>query len=131
MAKREDSKWKGAIWGVFLILLGVSILLDRQGLIDMPHIWGLWPILFFAFAVSHLADGRFGSAVMMVGLGIWFFANNEGWWGFDWMTTWPLLIVVVGLSIVIKAVTREDEHRRHRKRAADTGSTAVEVPNDQ
>lgn len=122
--QNQDDKartWKGMVWGVFLILLGTAFLLDRIGTLELPHIGHLWPVVFFVIGTGQIVERRFGSSVFMFALGLWFFACNENWMGLDYGNSWPLMMVAIGLSIVFKALTREDERRRRRRNWVDVG----------
>lgn len=104
---------KRTLWGGYLMLLGTAFLLDRLDVTDFS--WGhLWPVVFFVIAGTRLVERRPGGAVSFVLLGLWFFACNEGWYGLDYRNSWSLLLIVVGLGIVIRALTREDTRRRRR-----------------
>lgn len=93
-------------WGVALILGGVLFLMDRYGALDLPPVWNLWPVVFFViggakiFTPSEPKD--IASGVTLVLMGVWFFANSEGWWGFSYHKTWPLILVLVGASTLLE-----------------------------
>jgi hypothetical protein len=113
MSEPEESRnWKGAIWGVFLILLGAGFLAERYGMISVPGMAGLWPIVLFVIGITHLVDRRPGSAVMFLLLGVIFLASANEWWGLRYHNSWPLLMVAAGVGIVIKALSREDARPR-------------------
>ena len=103
--RRRSSR--GLVWGTTLIAIGSVFMLDQLGFVDLPGIGSMWPGVFYVIAISHLVQGQFASAVSSAMFGTWFFACNEGWWGLTYYNSWPLIIVVIGLSIVTKALTRE------------------------
>ncbi len=102
------------VWGLFLIALGALLLLDRFGPWSLPGLGQLWPVLFFAFALARLLDGRPGGALTLAGLGTWFLAVEFHWYGLTWGNSWPLSLVAVGLGIVVRALTGEDRRRLRR-----------------
>jgi hypothetical protein len=109
---------KSLIWGLFLVVVGGAFLLGRFGVIDLPN-WGmLWPAVFFVIGVTHAAEGRFGSALMFILMGGWFFACTFNWMGLTYRNSWPLLMIAVGLGIVISALTNEDARRRRARGAS-------------
>ena len=108
----ENRGWKGAVWGFFLILLGLGFLAERYGMIEVPEAARLWPVVMFVIAATQVIDRRFGSAVMFVGMGVVFLASANEWWGLTYRNSWPLLMVAGGAGIVVKALTREDSKRR-------------------
>ena len=111
---KRTRETKRAIWGLFLIALGVLLLIERFGPWAIPSIGRLWPAVLFAFAVSRLTEGRLGGALTFAGLGTWFFAVEFHWYGFDWGNSWPLALVAVGLGIVVRARPGEDRRRLRR-----------------
>jgi phage shock protein C len=41
--------------------------------------------------------------LVLIGLGLIFFASNLGWFAwFDWGTFWPLILIIIGLAILIR-----------------------------
>jgi hypothetical protein len=99
------------IWGLFLVALGVVLLLDRVGPWRMPGLGQLWPVILIVFALVRLFEGRPGSALTLAGLGFWFLAVEFTWYGLNWLNSWPLALVAVGLGIVVRALTGEDRRR--------------------
>ena len=95
---------KKLVWGIFLIVLGGAFLFDRLHLVDLPSLGSLWPAVFLVIAVSHIAEGRLGSALTFLLLGAWFFACEFGWYGLDYGNSWPLVLIAVGAGIVVRAI---------------------------
>jgi hypothetical protein len=105
---------KTMVWGWFLIAVGVLFLLDRMAVVRLPNIGLLWPLTFLAVAAIHVVERRIGSAVMFLLIGAWFQACTLKWHGITYGKSWPLLLVAVGIGIVLRAVTGEDERLRRR-----------------
>lgn len=103
---------KKVAWGMFLILIGSAFLLDRLGLVDLPSLGRLWPLVPVVIGFSNLVDGKVGGGVTMILIGGWLMASNEGWFDLHWGNSWPLALVAVGFGIVIKALTGEDARDR-------------------
>ena len=101
---------RSAIWGVFLIALGSLLLLERMGAVHLPE-GTLWPSILFVIAITHLVTRRFGSALLFLLLGTVFLACTLGWYGMSYAKSWPLLIVVAGVGIVVRALTGESRCR--------------------
>ena len=93
-------------WGLLLIALGALMLADR--LVDAHLIRHWWPVVFFAIGAGHVFWPRhprqIASGVYFFFLGFWFFACQEGWWGFSYQNAWPLLVVGVGLKLIVGAL---------------------------
>jgi hypothetical protein len=102
-----------AIWGSFLIGLGLLFLLERTGWWGFAHLGAWWPLFFVVIGIINLAERRVGSALTMILLGAWFLAVANGWMGFTYGNSWSLVLVAVGAGIVVKAISGEDRRRRH------------------
>ena len=103
---------KRAIWGMFLIALGVLFLLERMGIPGLANPGSWWPLILVVVGLTSLVGGRVGSALTMMLLGGWFFAVTNGWHGLTYVNSWPLVLVAVGVGMVVKALTGEDRRPR-------------------
>jgi hypothetical protein len=104
---------KKAVWGIFLIALGVVFLLERFGAWGFAGIGTWWPLILVVIGITHLVERRTGAALTMILLGAWFLAVTSGWHGLTYGSSWPLVLVAVGAGIVVKALTGEERSRRH------------------
>jgi hypothetical protein len=113
MAQDGDTRnIKKAIWGIFLIALGAWFLLERSGMWGFASFGAWWPLVLVVIGVTHLIEGRLGSAVTMILLGAWFLAVTSDWMGLTYGNSWSLVLVAVGIGIVVKALTGEERRRR-------------------
>jgi hypothetical protein len=109
------------VWGMFVMALGLLWTLDAIRVIEAREFWRYWPVFIVAAGVGRLmapplADGsRRGMFTVLFGL--WLLGNTLEL--FFWKTSWPLLVIALGLSIVWKALAENDAART---RAARTGS---------
>ena len=105
-ADRKGNTGRQVWWGVALILIGVLFLMDRFGALELPAVWNLWPAVFFVIGGAKLfTPGEpkdIASGLTLILMGVWFFANLEGWWGFDFENSWPLILVLVGASTLLE-----------------------------
>lgn len=100
-----------AIWGAFLIVLGVLFLLERMRVPGFTDLGSWWPLILVVAGITSLVGGRVGSALTMMLLGGWLLAVTNDWHGLTYANSWPLVFVAVGAGMVVKALTREDRHR--------------------
>ncbi len=114
--ERDDGSrnMKRVVWGIFLIALGAMFLLERFGVIGDPLDGNWWPAIFVVLAINHVIERRIGSALMFASLGAWFFICELHWQGFTYGNSWPLLLVGIGASIVLKALLNERPRGRVR-----------------
>jgi len=117
--EKQTQPHRQALWGVLLMALGGAFLLDRLGVVDIPSLSKLWPAVLLILGAFRLFDGRPGSAAMLSLMGLAFFAAEFHWLGLTWATFWPLLLVAVGVGIVIRAISREDERGSQREPSRD------------
>lgn len=110
------------LFGLGLALLGIAMLTDpRDGWgIYLPDGW--WPVFVILFGIARLVDpgeeegrprSRRGGA-WILGIGIWGLISETRILGFGYGTSWPLLIIVVGMAIVWKALERPVPDRREQ-----------------
>ncbi|HET7224540.1 MAG TPA: DUF5668 domain-containing protein [Candidatus Eisenbacteria bacterium] len=108
---------KSPAWGVFIILLGVLLLLERFGVFHYPE-GTFWPLLLAMLGVSALIERRIGSSVLFLLLAGVFLAFTLHWHGLSYARGWPLLMVAVGVAIVVSALTREGMGRHNLRRGS-------------
>lgn len=103
------------IFGLVLVGLGVFFLLDRFGVVEIDVPWGWWPLILVAIGVGKLLDGAGrrdaqGGAWLII-IGFWLILNFEGYFGFEWRNSWPLLLIAGGAMIVWKALAGGEDYR--------------------
>jgi len=102
--------------GLVLIAVGGALLLDRLAWVDfggLGGLWRYWPLIVIALGLAKLIDARSrrgrGSGLWLMGLGGWMLVSSLGLFGFGWHNSWPLLIILVGLSVVLRSVFEDRE----------------------
>jgi hypothetical protein len=119
MASHEVAhRAKKMIWGVFLMTLGVVFLLERLGTPGFTHLDTWWPLILVVVGITSLVEGRVGSALTMMLLAAWFFVVTNHWHGLTYANSWPLVLVAVGVGMVLKALSREDQQGRRTEGGA-------------
>lgn len=113
------------ILGVVVIAMGVLFLLDNVGVISFHHALHFWPMAFILFGALKMYDSRTSSGLLVGGglivAGIAMTMSRLGYVYFSWQTLWPLLLIVVGASVLLRAA----ENRR-----ATSGAGAASPPKD-
>ena len=96
--------------GLALILAGALFLLDNLRIVDLRLAWDAWPLFIVIFGVVRLIDSRDrSSGLWLIAIGLWLFVNEYELWGLSYGDSWPLLVVVVGISMVFKAMRGSQE----------------------
>lgn len=98
------------ILGVMVIALGLIFLLDNLDIFDIGRVIGFWPIMFILFGVLKLSDTKSGNGTLvggvLISLGVAMVLNNLGYINFSMRAAWPVLIIIVGVGVVYKSLTR-------------------------
>jgi hypothetical protein len=105
--KPERSKRRRMAWGVVLIAVGALLLLRQLDVFDWFAWREWWPVILVTFGVVWIVApenrNQIASGVTMVLLGLWFFACTQHWYDLTIRRAWPLLLVIFGFEIVLKA----------------------------
>src|SRR5262249_21854115 len=112
------------IGGVVLLALGVGLLIDRTGVLQLHHLTA--PLVLIVLgAIMSLEHGGFvysvpvrddegnvrfqtrqrrgiGSGLWLIWIGIWMVISQNHLWGFTFQTSWPLFIVIMGVMMVLR-----------------------------
>jgi len=89
--------------GVMLIVAGVAFALER--FTSSAGVWRWLPLFVVYLAIRDLrrpGAGRRSSVPLL--FGVWLLITTTGFLGFDLTSSWPLLIVFIGLGLVIDGV---------------------------
>lgn len=95
------------VFGLILTIVGVLFLLHNLGLYYIYDIWKYWPLLLMAAGLSKLVWGRagermFGAVALFIGSV--FFVDNVFGWHVHLGQLWPVILVIVGISVVARAI---------------------------
>jgi predicted membrane protein len=94
--------------GVAVILLGFMFLLDNLGFIDFRFTFHFWPTILIVAGILKIVQSNttsgyaIGGAMLLFGLLLTL--KRLGLLFLSWSTVWPLLIIVLGLSVVYKSL---------------------------
>ena len=105
------------IWGLFLILFGAMLLSGRFRAEDAAS---YWPFLLILIGIVRLVDPPASGRVVrsrrpgawLVFIGLWGLVSEFGLFGLDYASSWPLMIVGVGLMLIWRSFEGPDECRR-------------------
>lgn len=116
------------VLGLAVIVTGLFFLLANLGLIDVDFTVHLWPSLLIVFGILKIMQTRstrgylVGAGLMLTG-GV-LLLNAMGVFHFEWHTLWPILLILLGVSVIF----RSPGGRRMRRRASRGESAAGGVP---
>ncbi|MCK9270599.1 MAG: DUF5668 domain-containing protein [Bacteroidales bacterium] len=113
----ENSRSRTFFFAVIIIAVGIILLLDGVGIIpwEARRILISWPMLLIVAGIYSLfSDQHRVLGYVLLGVGGIFMVNK--FYNFDisfWQVIWPLVLIVVGVSIILK-------HGRTRRQLAYT-----------
>jgi hypothetical protein len=104
---------RGFIWGLMLVLFGVMLLLGR---FEAGRALSYWPFLIILLGVVKLVDppasGRVRRSLRpgawLVFIGLWGMVSEFGLFGFDYRSSWTLMIVGAGLMMAWRSLEGPD-----------------------
>jgi predicted membrane protein len=113
MNEKKYSMTPQAIIGIIVLLLGLILTLGNFDVIEASSVLRYWPVLLVVFgAVKAFQPGRgggriFGAAVALIGLVMLF--NRAGIVWFSLGDLWPLLLILLGASLMLKSTGRNNK----------------------
>jgi hypothetical protein len=97
---------------VLLILVGVALLSDNLGLVQLRDVWTYWPLLLVGFGVVKMLEARgnqsgviFGGIVASIGT-LWFL-DHLGVVRFNAGLVWPLILIGAGVLALMRTLERQ------------------------
>lgn len=98
--------------GIGIIVIGMLILMDGNGMPVIRLSGHYWPVILIAFGLVRLVDPpeRNGrprsrrSGAWMIYVGVWGLVSELHLFGLSYQTSWPLLVIGAGLGVVWRAM---------------------------
>ncbi|HEU5251349.1 MAG TPA: DUF5668 domain-containing protein [Thermoanaerobaculia bacterium] len=98
------------IVGGLLIFFGLLFTLDNFGVVDAGDVLAYWPMILIVVGLLRVVQPRHSGqrvfGVVVVGLGVFFQAQELGWTSLRFHDLWPVILVIVGGSLVWRAFER-------------------------
>jgi len=102
-----ERKWMSgqAIMGAAAVLIGTLLLLDNFDVVDARVFIRWWPVFLVAFGISRVRysshrGGQFAGVVIAIVGGI-LLSRNLGFTSLGFQELWPLILVLVGVSMLL------------------------------
>jgi len=101
--------------GLLLIGIGALFFLDRLGYADFHVvIEHYWPMFLVALGVARFFNRRRPwSGLWLIIIGLWLQATTLHLWDMTLGSSWPLLLIAVGMMMVIRTFVPDREEVRH------------------
>ena len=102
-------------WGILLIGMGTLFLLERLHIGDIHHVLrNYWPLFLIAIGVSKFfKPGRMWSGLWLIAVGGWLLAVTLNLYDMTYGSSWPLLLIILGGGMVLRAVFEGTRRQRH------------------
>lgn len=102
---------KRAVIGVVLVLIGLLFLLDNLGYgIELPWWIFTWPSVFVVIALVNIFSGNYRVAFVFLALAGFFYLQILDM--LDMRTYWPILLIIIGLSYLLRNKNKEAVNSR-------------------
>lgn len=117
---------KNILWGVVLILIGVVVAVNSLGIADINIFFSGWWTLFIiipCFISLFNDDDKTGDFIGLI-IGIMLLLGVRNVIGFDliWKLILPIILVVIGLSLIFKNQISDRTIKEIQKRNKDKGN---------
>ena len=104
---------RGLIFGIIIVIVGVTLLLDQMNLIDANRVFRFWPLALIFWGVSTLltcqGSGRRFWGGFLILAGTAFQLQELGYQRVRMETLWPVFLIGVGVLLVIPGIRQGRE----------------------
>lgn len=124
------SGWRATpqvVLGLIIVVIGVLFTLDNMDIIYAHDYLRYWPILIVIYGIAKMAQprsaqGRFAGLIFTL-IGLALLLDKMDFLDFRLWDFWPLIIVLVGLSLIWRSFQRTTTPSVDMTAAADPGAT--------
>ncbi len=113
LTRHRDNPRKRLLWGASLVVMGTLFLLDRLAVLDLmqylgpqTHWWHLLPLLMALGGVISVVSAQSVPQAINgledIALGAWVFACLENLWGLTFAKSWPIVLIVFGVQMLLR-----------------------------
>lgn len=118
--------------GILAIAFGLLFLLDNLDILNVCQVLSFWPAVFIAFGILKVYDSRsvggmVGGGVLIL-IGALLILHKMGYYFLGWRTLWPVLMILVGASVVYRAVMLRREQQPSDASDAASAPAAANDP---
>ncbi len=111
MEEQRHSRYSGQlVVGFALMVMGILFLMDNADLINIGPVWRFWPLILVAGGAAKFLGAQ-RSKEMIQGAwiafaGAWIYISINHVLGLHFGTTWPLLVIAWGITILLKGMLK-------------------------
>ncbi len=112
MNHQSSYEWRRQLlWGLVVVAIGLAFLLDQMEVVELRSIWHYSPLLLVVLGLNRLigypTPKQFTSGLWTMFIGFWLFAVFEGLFGLTAWNSWPFLIIVGGVIMIIQPFVKQ------------------------
>jgi hypothetical protein len=129
--RRAEGPWitPRTIVGLGFVALGTLFLLDNLGYVDAGQYWRWWPVVFVAIGLAKVLQpgphgGKMGGFIFIF-IGAWLLLSSLDVIDFSPFHFWPILLVLIGLSMIVRGMSRGPGHGPRGQSASSHSDSVV------
>jgi|GEM_PF-791109 len=97
--------------GLILIAIGIVFLCNKFNIFSFVLHWYLFPTLVFSILglieiFSFQGLHKVCEGLSKIALAAWFYISFSGLWGMSPANTWPLILIIIGIGLVLKSLLK-------------------------
>jgi hypothetical protein len=104
---RVDRSLIRLVIGLAIIVAGILFMLDNLGLVHAEHYLEYWPVVLVAIGIVQMVQTGswvgYGWSLVWIVAGLWLLGQNVGLITISILALWPLLLVLIGGTIIWRA----------------------------
>jgi predicted membrane protein len=124
------SSWRATpqvVLGLIIVVIGVLFTLDNMDIIYAHEYLRYWPVLIVIYGIAKMAQprsapGRFAGIIFTL-IGLALLSDKLDLLSFRLWDFWPLVIVLIGLSLIWRSFERHTTPRANMSPSTDPGAT--------
>lgn len=109
MGTTKQTQLQNLLWGAVLVTIGVVITLGNFGY-GVGSLWRYSPLILVAMGIAKIIqpdkDEDRISGLTTALFGVWLLCNFMGIFGLSFSSSWPLMLIIIGLGIVLRSLIR-------------------------
>jgi hypothetical protein len=110
---RKRNIWQLGV-GVFLVIAGCILLLDRFDIFTFGSAWRFWPLIVITVGLGRVADAHDSrersKGFFWIFIGSWLLAAELHLFGLTYHNSWPILLIGVGVSMLVRSTFGTSRH---------------------
>jgi predicted membrane protein len=128
----RKSPQQRVVLGFVLAFMGFLFLLDNFHIFEARSVLAFWPLVFIVVGALKLSQARRPAGYMVGGglvvVGVLLTLSHMGIIQLHWRDWWPVILIVIGLSVIFKGQLRHSEQLNDDgSRSATTQDPAVDL----